>query len=131
MADQDTIVVLATIADTHESFSALEDALLLVLRRNAKTPRPGATSLSWRIAPTIAMSMRDAYFAPSVMVPVESAIGRASADLIAPYPPGVAVIAPGEVITKEIMEGLLQGKADGIRIAYASDASLKTFRVIS
>ena len=58
------------------------------------------------------------------------AIGRISADLIAPYPPGVAVVAPGEVLTEQIVYGLAATKTAGVRIAYASDSTLETFRVI-
>ncbi len=129
MADHDTIVLLATIADTDEGFAALAGGLIPILKNQVNKPRPSATSLSWKIAPTIAISMRDAFFASSEIVDAKSAVGRISADLIAPYPPGVAVIAPGEIITEEIMQGLLKAKADGVRIAYASDATLSTFRV--
>ncbi|MEY3649485.1 MAG: hypothetical protein RL370_188, partial [Actinomycetota bacterium] len=53
-----------------------------------------------------------------------------SADLIAPYPPGVAVVAPGEVLTSQILEGLATTKAAGVRIAYATDPSLTTYRTV-
>jgi lysine decarboxylase len=64
------------------------------------------------------------------MVKAADAVGRISADLIAPYPPGVAVVAPGEVLTEQIVEGLAASKAAGVRIAYATDSSLATYRVI-
>ena len=73
--------------------------------------------------------MREAYFSDTEMVPKESAIGRISADLIAPYPPGVAVVAPGEILTQQIVEGLTRSKTAGVRIAYASDSSLESYRV--
>jgi lysine decarboxylase len=53
-----------------------------------------------------------------------------SADLIAPYPPGVAVVAPGEELTKQIIDGLAESKKAGVRIAYASDPTLATYRVV-
>jgi lysine decarboxylase len=74
--------------------------------------------------------MRDAYFADTEMVAAGDAIGRISADLIAPYPPGVAVVAPGEVLTKSIVDGLAASKAAGVRIAYATDATLERYRVV-
>jgi lysine decarboxylase len=49
--------------------------------------------------------------------------------LIAPYPPGVAVIAPGEVLTEQIVNGLTATQQAGVRIAYASDSTLVTYRV--
>jgi lysine decarboxylase len=74
--------------------------------------------------------MRDAYFADTESVSASQAIGRVSADLIAPYPPGVAVVAPGEVLTDAIINGLAATQKAGVRIAYASDSTLTTYRVI-
>jgi lysine decarboxylase len=64
------------------------------------------------------------------MVAAGQAVGRISADLIAPYPPGVAVIAPGEILTSTILDGLATTKAAGVRIAYATDSTLTTYRVV-
>jgi lysine decarboxylase len=74
--------------------------------------------------------MRDAYFADTEYVSVKDAVGRVSADLIAPYPPGVAVVAPGEVLTEVILNGLSATQRAGVRIAYASDPTLESYRVI-
>jgi lysine decarboxylase len=54
-----------------------------------------------------------------------------SAELIAPYPPGVPVLAPGELITQVAIDALRGVAADGGRIAYAADPSLATFQVIA
>jgi lysine decarboxylase len=64
------------------------------------------------------------------MIDASSAEGRISADLIAPYPPGVAVVAPGEVLTAQILEGLKASKDAGVRIAYATDPTLLRYRVV-
>jgi lysine decarboxylase len=129
MADSDTIVFLATLADSTIEFDELAKVLIPILTAMQKTPRDSATSLSWSVVPTVALSIRDAYFAGTEMVAAAKAIGRISADLIAPYPPGVAVVAPGELLTKVIIEGLSAAKAVGVRIAYASDPTLDTYRV--
>ena len=129
MADNDTIVFLATLADSKVEFDELAKALIPILTAIQKTPRTSATSLSWSVVPIVALSMRDAYFADTEMVAAVQAVGRISADLIAPYPPGVAVVAPGELLTKVIIEGLSAAKAAGVRIAYASDPTLVTYRV--
>lgn len=131
MADQDTMVFLATLADTSEDFKILEESLLPILKSLEAAPRPTQTSLSWSIVPEVAISMRDAFFADTELVPADLAVGRVSADLIAPYPPGVAVVAPGEVLTKNIVDGLASNKAAGVRIAYATDPTLASYRVIT
>jgi arginine decarboxylase len=129
MADQDAIVFLATLADTADDFKVLEKALVPILKSLQAPARKTQTSLSWSIIPTVAMSIRDAYFADTEFVSANEAIGRISADLIAPYPPGVAVVAPGEVLTEQIVHGLATTQKAGVRIAYASDATLATYRV--
>ncbi|CAB4721279.1 unannotated protein [freshwater metagenome] len=130
MADRDTIVFLATLADTTQDFFTLAAILIPILKQLQGVPRPSVTSLSWSIVPQIGISIRDAYFAESELVDAKSAIGRISADLIAPYPPGVAVVAPGEILTEEIVTGLSATQAAGVRIAYATDPTLERFRVV-
>ena len=129
MADSETVVFLATLADSKVEFDDLANALIPILKSEQKAPRTSATSLSWSVVPAVALSMREAYFANTEMVSAVQAVDRISADLIAPYPPGVAVVAPGELLTKVIIEGLSTAKAAGVRIAYATDPTLTTYRV--
>jgi lysine decarboxylase len=131
MADRDTIVFLATLADTTEDFQVLAMKLVQILKKLQSAPRASATALSWSVVPQIAMSMREAYFAKTKLVSSTAAIGQISADLIAPYPPGVAVVAPGELLTEQIVSGLVTSQKAGVRIAYATDPTLKTFRIVS
>ena len=129
MADQDTIVFLATLADGTDDFDEVASKLIPILEKLCSNPRQTQTALSWSIVPKVGMSIRDAYFAETEFVKAADAVGRISADLIAPYPPGVAVVAPGEVLTKQIIDGLAASKKAGVRIAYASDPTLQTYRV--
>jgi lysine decarboxylase len=130
MADRDTIVFLATLSDSAEDFEKLADALIPILKKRQEQRRESATALSWSVVPQRGISMRDAYFAKTEMVDAANAAGRISADLIAPYPPGVAVVAPGEVLTAQILEGLKASKDAGVRIAYATDPTLMQYRVV-
>ncbi len=131
MADRDTVVFLATLADTAQDFTHLTSILIPVLKEQATTARETATALSWSVIPQKGISMRDAYFAKTEMVSAKEALGRISADLIAPYPPGVAVVAPGEILTAQIIDGLSTSKSAGVRIAYATDGSLERYRVVA
>ncbi len=53
-----------------------------------------------------------------------------SAELVAPYPPGIPVLAPGEEITAAALGALEQARGAGVRIAYAADPTLATLRVV-
>ena len=53
------------------------------------------------LVPQIKMRLRDAYFAPKELIDKYDAIGRISAEVVAECPPGIAILLPGELITKE------------------------------
>jgi len=129
-ADRDTIVPIITLADDEGSVDAFLDVLIASIERHRTTPRQPGVAASWTVTPEVVMSPRDAFFADNETVDADAAVGRVSAELIAPYPPGVPVLAPGELITAEALDSLREIKADGGRIAYAADPSLATLQVI-
>ena len=130
MADSDTVVFLATLADSAEDLDQLAQSIIEIAKRLQGESRPSATALSWSVVPQVKISMREAYFAKTEMISERKTIGRISADLIAPYPPGVAVVAPGEILTDQIVTGLRQSQDAGVRIAYATDPTLSQYRVV-
>jgi arginine/lysine/ornithine decarboxylase len=74
---------------------------------------------------------RDAFFGRAESVPADEAVGRVSAELVTPYPPGIPVLAPGEVITPAIVE-YLRGFVDaGGFVEGATDQSLGELRVLA
>jgi len=82
------------------------------------------------VVPQTILSPREAFFARNETVSADAAIGRVSAELVAPYPPGVPVLAPGELVTADALQALREVAADGGRIAYAADPTLATFQVV-
>ena len=108
-----TITLLLTIGTTRSKVSRLYNALMRIARekraprRLVRTPEiPSFTKL--RYLP------RDAYYCGGELVPVfddreqvnKSLRGRVCADGIAPYPPGIPVLVPGQLITPDIAEYL-------------------------
>jgi arginine decarboxylase len=108
-----TLTLLLTIGTTRSKVSRLYDALMRIARehraprRLVRTPEvPAFTRL--RYLP------RDAYYCGGELVPVfddkervnRALHGRVCADQIVPYPPGIPVLVPGQVITREIVEYL-------------------------
>ena len=77
------------------------------------------------------LTPREAFFAARESVPVKAAVGRISAELVAPYPPGIPVLAPGEEVTIDAVDALLAARAAGSRIAYAADPSVRTLDVVA
>ncbi|HEY2577712.1 MAG TPA: DegT/DnrJ/EryC1/StrS family aminotransferase, partial [Streptosporangiaceae bacterium] len=121
MADRDTIVATVTMADTPYTVGRLVEVAGGAIAAGSGRPRPAATGMSWTLVPQSVVDPRTAFFAPWTTVPAGRAPGRVSAELIAAYPPGVPILAPGELITHELLEALRRQSAEGSRIAYAAD----------
>ena len=131
MADRDTVVPVVSMADDQEQIAAFTEVLIAAIERHRGQPRRPAAAAAWTVRPQTVLSPREAFFAPAATVAAEAAVGRVSAELVAPYPPGVPVLAPGELITAEALAALREVAADGGRIAYAADPSLATFQVVT
>jgi len=131
MADRDVLVPLVTVADDEESLVRLADALTVAIDRHRGIPRPLTPSAAWTAESRPALSPREAYFASHETVGADAAVGRVCAELIAPYPPGVPVLAPGEIVTGAALDALRATRADGGRIAYAADPTLATIQVVA
>jgi lysine decarboxylase len=129
-ADRDVIVAVVSLADTAESLDAFATAVASSVERHRGTPRPVVGPSAYTVDPVIAMPPRQAFFAQRDAVPIDRAVGRVSAELVAPYPPGIPVLAPGEEITAATLDSLEQARAAGVRIAYAADPTLATLQVI-
>jgi arginine decarboxylase len=131
MADRDTIIPIVTLADDEAAVSRFTAALASIVEAHRGPPRPPVAAASWTVIPETAMPPRDAFFCRNETLSAAEAVGRVSAELVAPYPPGVPVLAPGEVITSAALDALRAARADGGRIAYAADPTLATVQVIA
>ena len=77
------------------------------------------------------MTPREAFFARRETVRAEEAAGRVAAETVAPYPPGIPAIAPGEVVSRELVEALREAGAAGTRLSYCADPTLGTLQVVA
>jgi len=80
--------------------------------------------------PSPPITPRQAFFSATHTVPIEAAIGHLSAELICPYPPGIPVLFPGEVITVEAIAYLQQVLATGGILTGCADSQLHTLKIV-
>jgi arginine/lysine/ornithine decarboxylase len=133
MSDLVGVVCLITIGDTEASIQRLVEAFATLSREHVRGAdrRPDRRSSGAAVAAAeLAMSPREAFFAPSRAIPLDEASGEISTELVIPYPPGIPVLAPGEVITDEKVAYLGEGVAHGMYISGAVDPQLRTIRVV-
>jgi arginine decarboxylase len=78
------------------------------------------------------MTPRDVFLQHhSKRVPLSRAAGHISAQTLTPYPPGIPVLIPGERITHEIQDFLLDLAGKDIRISGQETETLRTVKVVS
>lgn len=97
MADADHVVFLCSTSNTGEDFSRLEKALGVCY-----TPGPIDRS-ALPPAPEQVVSPKEALLAPRETRNLADCAGRVAAQQVAPYPPGIPVVAPGERVTKKCL----------------------------
>ncbi len=82
------------------------------------------------VLPQVVMSPRDAFYSEKILVKWEDAVGRVAGESIIPYPPGIPLICPGEVITREIFDIIQRYRKNRLPIHGPADRDLETMRVI-
>jgi lysine decarboxylase len=80
--------------------------------------------------PALAVRPRDAALGAKETVPLWTSAGRACAEMVMFYPPGIPLLMPGEMITEETLAVCRQLLAAGAH-PYASDPTLETVRVVA
>jgi arginine/lysine/ornithine decarboxylase len=132
-ADLSAVVCMVTIGDTTDSVEQLLGALTALCAERvpvAPAARPRASGSVVAPGPQ-AMTPREAFFAPATAVPLADAAGAVAAELVTPYPPGVPVLTPGEVISSEKLDYLDEGRGHGLYVCGPADPSLATIRVVA
>ncbi len=80
--------------------------------------------------PEQAMTLSQAFYAPYETVSLKDSVGRICAEMVTPYPPGIPLICPGEVITAGLIEYMTLELSAGVSIQGVFDSSLETIRVV-
>jgi len=130
MANKDMLIPMITFADTPERIEDLIRRIIKCVNANRGEARPVATAASFSIEPEVVVTPREAFFSSYEVVDSADAVGRVSAEMICPYPPGVPVLSPGERITQAALDALFQARDSGTRIAFVADPTLKTLKVL-
>jgi lysine decarboxylase len=132
MADRETVIPIVTMTDDGGSVRGLCTAIAESVADAPRIrPRPGTTTAVWQAAiPPAVLPPRDAFFAAHESVAADEARGRIAAEVIAPYPPGIPIVVPGELITSSALGTLRAAAAAGTRIAYAADPTLLSIQVV-
>jgi arginine decarboxylase len=133
LADYRRIVAVLSLGDTEATARRLVRGIRALVRWASKRRKKTKTDALPRLVELktkIVMTPRDAFFADAESVPLDKAVGRIAAELASPYPPGIPLMIPGEVITEAMVQYLREGKRLGMLIPDTADEKLKKLRVV-
>ena len=99
MSDEQYLVLILTCRDDEAAFDRLWDGILSLIPHCNHQAKPEILSVPPK--PEIRCSIRDARFGNQETLPLSQAAGRIAAEIIAPYPPGIPILAPGEEISQK------------------------------
>ena len=131
MTAPEYVIAMTSLMDTEEGFERLGTALLEidgVLRRRmesgrkekaaSETPEGLESKLSH---PVRRMLICEAMDADTERTAFQDTVGKVSAEFVYLYPPGIPIIAPGEVFTDAIVEKIVAYKAAGLLVQGPAD----------
>ena len=82
------------------------------------------------IQPDVVMSPQTAFYANKESVPIRQTDGMICAEFVMCYPPGIPILAPGERITKEIIDYILYAGEKGCSLQGTEDPEVAYLKVI-
>ena len=82
------------------------------------------------ITPIVAATPQKAFYAEKELVPIRETAGRICGEFVMCYPPGIPILAPGEMITQEIIDYTLFAKEKGCSMQGPEDGSLERLNVL-
>lgn len=112
------------IQDIERLVGALEDIKRLYSRQTSKLHN------AEYITPIVAATPQKAFYAKKELVPVRETAGRICGEFVMCYPPGIPILAPGEMITEEIIDYILYAKNKGCSMQGPQDSTLEKLNVI-
>lgn len=126
----DTCNILAyiSVGDRERDIERLVGAMSEI-RRNYKKSKVGMMNAEY-ISPKIVMSPQEAFYSPKQALDISESVGRISSEFVMCYPPGIPILAPGELIKPEIVEHISYAKEKGCFMTGTEDLEINKINVV-
>ena len=122
------ILAYISIGDRTQDIERLVGALADIARLYKKD-RAGLLSGEY-IAPKVIRSPQEAFYAEKKSLQIRETSGCISGEFVMCYPPGIPILAPGEMITDEIIEYIIYAKEKGCSMQGTEDPAVEHLMVL-
>jgi arginine/lysine/ornithine decarboxylase len=126
--DIGNILAYLSIGDRPQELERLVSALAEIQRRFQKDSS-GLLSQEY-IDPEVVSSPQEAFYAKKKSVPIRESAGMVCSEFVMCYPPGIPILAPGERITKEILDYIEYARVKGCSMTGPEDPKIQHLNVL-
>ncbi|MBP6126336.1 MAG: aminotransferase class I/II-fold pyridoxal phosphate-dependent enzyme [Leptotrichiaceae bacterium] len=82
------------------------------------------------ISPNVVLPPQKAFYAPKKMISIKESSGYISGEFVMAYPPGIPIVAPGERMTKEIIDYIMYAKDKGCLLTGTEDMNVENINIV-
>lgn len=126
--DMGNMLAYISVGDREKDIERLISALSEI-RRRFKREKTGMLDCEY-ISPEVITTPQKAFYANKEQLPLNKSLNRVCAEFVMCYPPGIPILAPGELITPEIIEYISYAKEKGCTLLGTEDLDTNLINVI-
>lgn len=126
--DFGNILAYISIGDRIQDIERLVGALADI-ERLYKKDKAGMLSGEY-IQPEVVVTPQKAFYSEKVSLPIKEVAGKICGEFVMCYPPGIPILAPGEMITQEIAEYIMYAKEKGCSMQGTEDPKVNNINVL-
>ena len=126
--DIGNILAYLSVGDRKQDIERLISALSEIRRRFGKS-KAGMLSQEY-INPIVAETPRKAFYADKISLPLDETSGKICTEFVMCYPPGIPILAPGELITDDIIKYIKYAKEKGCSMTGTEDINIEHLNVL-
>lgn len=126
MASLSYVICISSVVDSADSYDILFNAVAEIDGNLGYEPdKTDLQELDIISCRRSAMPPGTAWDRPVESVPIEGAAGKVSGAFVYAYPPGIPVLAPGEVVDRQAVNGIKSMIDSGLNVAGVNDGYIK------
>ncbi|MHB8961552.1 MAG: aminotransferase class I/II-fold pyridoxal phosphate-dependent enzyme [Saccharofermentanales bacterium] len=128
LGDLANILAIISVGDRSLDIERLVAALSEIKRLYSKD-KAGMFDHEY-ITPIVEIKPKKAFYADKRSVPLAKSCGQISGEFIMAYPPGIPILAPGERITREILDYISYSKEKGCFLTGTEDMKVENINIV-
>ena len=127
--DIGNILAIISVGDRNLAIERLISSLSEIKRLHSKD-KAGMFDHEY-INPEVVLTPQEAFYSPKISVPMNESNEKICAEFVMCYPPGIPILAPGERITKEILDYIDYAKEKGCFLTGTEDAKIENINIVN